>query len=168
MKKEFLEVGKVVGTHGVRGTLRLQPWSDDSSFLEKIKSVYLTDKTKMDIVSAKAHGNITLLNIKGVDSIEKAETLRNKVLLIRRDDAKLEEGRYFVDELISCKVFDEKSGKELGVISDVSVTGANDVWHIEKDGKEHLIPAIDDVVVSVNIDEEKVVIRPLGGIFDED
>ncbi len=168
MKKELLEVGKVVGTHGIRGTLRLQPWSDDSAFLQGIKNVYLSDKTGFDIVSANPHGNITLLTLKGIDSIEKAESLRNKVLLIRRKDAKIPDGRYFIEELISCRVFDADTNKLLGVISDVSATGANDVWHIKSGDREYLIPAIDDVIVSVDVEAETVVIRPMGGIFDED
>ena len=168
MKKELLEVGKVVGTHGVRGTLRLQPWSDDSAFLKGINNVYISDKTEFDIVSANPHGNITLLTLKGIDSIEKAESLRNKVLLIKRKDAKIPDGRYFIEELISCRVFDADTNKPLGVISDVSATGANDVWHIKSGDREYLIPAIDDVIVSVDVEAETVVIRPMGGIFDED
>lgn len=167
MRKEYLEVGKVVGTHGVKGALRLKPWSDDSSFLEGIKTVYLADKTPLNIVSAKAHGNLTILIIEGIDTIEKAEMLRNKILLVKRNDAKIPEGRYFVDEIISCKVYDADTDKCLGVLSDVSKTGANDVWHIKDNDKEYLVPAIESVVVSVDIDLERVVIRPIGGIFDE-
>ncbi|MCQ2455686.1 MAG: ribosome maturation factor RimM [Clostridia bacterium] len=168
MRKEFLEVGKVVGTHGVKGAMRLQPWSDDSAFLEKIKTVYLADKTPIKLVSAKAHGNITVITAEGIDSIEKAEALRNKVLMIKRNDADIGKDRYFIDEIISSQVFDADTGALLGILSDVSKTGANDVWHIKRNEKEYLIPAIESVVVSVDIDAEKVIIRPLGGIFDED
>lgn len=168
MRKEFLEVGKVVGTHGIRGALRLQPWSDDSSFLEGIKTVYLADKTPFKIVSAKAHGNITIVILDGIDSIEKAETLRGKILLIKREDANIPKDRYFIDEIISCEVFDADTNELLGILCDVSKTGANDVWHIKRDEKEYLVPAIDGVVESVDIDAEKIIIRPLGGIFDED
>lgn len=168
MRKEYLEVGKVVGTHGIKGALRLKPWSDDSSFLVGVKTVYLSDKTPLEIVSAKPNGNITILALKGVNSIEEAEKLRNRVLLIKRDDAKIPEGRYFVDEIISCKVYHADTGELLGTLSDVSKTGANDVWHIKNGDKEYLVPAIESVVISVDIDAEKVVIRPMGGIFDAD
>ena len=168
MRKEYLEVGKIVGTHGIKGALRLKPWSDDSSFLVGIKTVYLSDKTPLNIVSAKPNGNITILAIEGINSIEEAEKLRNRVLLIKRDDAKIPEGRYFVDEIISCKVYHADTGKLLGTLSDVSKTGANDVWHIKNGDNEYLVPAIESVVVSVDIDAEKVLIRPMGGIFDAD
>ncbi len=166
MRKEFLEAGKIVGTHGIKGDIRINPWSDDSSFLCNIKTVYLADNTPLNIVSAKPHGNITIVSFKGVNSIEDAEKLRNKVILVKRDDLKIPDGRYFIDELISSDVFD-KNGAFLGVIRDVSKTGANDVWHIKKDEKEYLVPAIESVVVSVDIDNGRVVIDPMEGIFDE-
>ena len=168
MRKEYLEVGKVVGTHGIKGALRLKPWSDDSSFLVGIKTVYLSDKTPLNIVSAKPNGNLTILTVEGINSIEEAEKFRNRVLLIKRDDAKIPEGRYFVDEIISCKVYHADTGELLGILSDVSKTGANDVWHIKNGDKEYLVPAIESVVISVDIDSEKVAIRPMGGIFDAD
>lgn len=168
MIKEFLESGKIVGTHGIRGAVRFQPWSDDADFLSGVKTVYLPDNTPLEIVSVKPHGNIAILEIAGVNSIEDAEKLRNKVLLVKRSDADIPEGRYFIEELISSKVFDKKTGELLGVLSDVSKTGANDVWHIKKGDKEYLVPAIESVVVSVDIEKGEVVIDPLEGIFDED
>jgi len=167
MKKEFLEIGKVVGTHGIKGALRIQPWSDDADFLSNFKTLYLKDKTPLKVVSAKPHGNVSVVILEGTESIEDAEKLRGKILLCKRNDANIPEGRYFVDEIISCKVYDYKTGALLGVLTDVSKTGANDVWHIENNGKEYLVPAIESVIVSVDIDEEKVVISPMGGIFDE-
>ena len=169
MKKEFLEVGQVVGTHGVRGTMRVKPWSDESDFLSDFKRVYLDKgETELKIVSAKAHGNVTLLDIKGIDSIEKAEALRGKVLAVSRDDIALPEGRYFVDELMGCAVTDADTGENLGTITDVSKTGANDVWHITKGGNEYLIPAIESVIVSVDVEKGIAVLRPLKGIFDDE
>ena len=169
MKKQFLEVGQIVGTHGVRGTMRVKPWSDESDFLSDFKRVYLDKgETELKIVSAKAHGNVTLLDIKGIDSIEKAEALRGKVLTVNRDDIALPEGRYFVDELMGCAVTDADTGENLGTVTDVSKTGANDVWHITKGGNEYLIPAIESVIVSVDVEKEIAVLRPLKGIFDDE
>ena len=169
MKKQFLEVGQIVGTHGVRGTMRVKPWSDDSDFLSDFKRVYLDKgETELKVSSAKAHGNVTLLDIKGVDSIEKAEGLRGKVLMVNRDDIALPEGRYFVDELIGCNVTDADTGENLGTITDVSKTGANDVWHITRDNTEYLVPAIPSVIVSVDVEKETAVLRPLKGIFDDE
>ena len=170
MIKKFLETGKIVGTHGVRGMVRVQPWCDDGEFLTRFKTVYTDAEGKncLKVISAKPHGNVALMTISGVNSIEEAEKLRGKVIFINRKDVKLPEGRYFISDILGCKVTDADTGETLGVLSDVSETGANDVWHIEKDGKEYLVPAIGDVIVNVNPEENSVVIRPLKGIFDDE
>ncbi len=169
MKKEFLEVGQVVGTHGVRGTMRIKPWSDDGEFLKGFKRFYTDEgETILKVNSVKPHGAVVLLDVAGVDSIEKAEALRGKVLSFKREDAKLPEGRYFVDELIGCKAMDAETGAELGIITDVSKTGANDVWHITKDNRDYLVPAIPDVIVSVDIEKEIAILKVLKGIFDDE
>lgn len=168
MKQNFLEVGKIVGTHGVRGMVRIQAWCDTPEFFCTLKKLYLDKNgaSYLEALKASPHGNVVIAALKGVDSIEEAEKYRGKVLYMARQDAELEEGQYFITELIGCEVFDADSGKLLGKISDVSETGANDVWHIKKEEKEYLIPCIDEVVISVDIDAEKVVIRPLKGIFE--
>ena len=168
--KKFLETGKIVGTHGINGMVRVQGWCDDCDFLKGFKYVYTDNngENRLQITSVKPHGNVILMAFKGISTIEQAETLRNKVIFIDRKDVKLPEGRYFISDLIGCTVFDAETEKELGKISDVSQTGANDVWHISKDGKEYLVPAIDEVLISVDIDNEKVVIKPLKGIFEDE
>lgn len=168
--KKYLETGKIVGTHGVKGTVRVQAWSDDGDFLKKFKSFYLdkNGEQKLSAISVIPHGNVVLITFKNVDSIEKAEALRNKTIYIDRNDVKLPKDRYFIDDLIGCTVYDADSNIILGVLSDVSQTGANDVWHINKNDKEYLVPAIDDVIVSVDIEKQALVIRPLKGIFDDE
>ncbi len=170
MLKEFLETGKIVGTHGIRGVLRVQGWCDSAEFLQQFKYIYIdiNGNNKYEIKSVQPHGNIVLMTLKGVDTIEKAEALRNKVIYIARKDAKLPDDRYFIADLIGCVVTDATTGTVLGELSDVSETGANDVWHIKKDGKEYLVPAIDEVVVSVDVINNSVVIRPLKGIFEDE
>ena len=170
MKHKFLETGKIVGTHGVRGMLRVQPWCDSSDFLTEFSRVYTDSqgKNQLKVLSAKPHGGVVLMAIDGVTTIEAAEKLRGQVIYINRDDVDLPEGRYFISDLIGCTVTDADTGATLGVLTDVSQTGANDVWHITRDGKEYLIPSIPDVVINVDIDEQKVVIRPLKGIFDDE
>ena len=169
MKKEFLEIGKVVGTHGARGMVRIQPWSDDGAFLTGFNNFYLQNgETKIELSKITPHGNVVLAAVKGACSIEDAEKLRGQVLYIKRADARLPHGRYFVSEIIGAKVFDADSDALLGILTDVSSTGANDVWHIKNGEKEYLVPAIDDVIIDVNIDTDVIKIRPLKGIFDDE
>ena len=169
MKKQFIETGKIVSTHGIRGEVRVQPWCDTPEFLTAFKTLYLNEgRDVLNIIRSRAHKNIVIMQIKGITTIEQAQALRDKVLYIDRKDALLEDGEYFQCDLFGALVYDVDTNEPLGEIVDVSKTGANDVWHIKKDGKEYLIPSIPDVVIDVNIDEEKVLIRPLKGIFDDE
>ncbi len=167
---DFIEIGKIVGTHGIRGELRVNPWCDSPEFFKNFSTLYFDKQGKESakISSVRPHGNIVLLKLDEVTTVEMASSLRGKTLYIKRSDAKLEEGRYFVQELIGCQVKDANKDKVYGTISDVSATGANDVWHIKNQGKEYLIPAIPDVVVSINIEDEVVEINPLRGLFDDE
>ncbi|MBO5322282.1 MAG: 16S rRNA processing protein RimM [Clostridia bacterium] len=170
MIKKFLETGKIVGTHGVRGMVRVQPWCDDGEFLTGFKCVYTDSegKGKLKILNARPHGNVVLMAIDGVNSIEEAERLRGKIIFINRKDVKLPEGRYFISDILGATVYDADTNEVLGKLSDVSETGANDVWHITNNGKKYLVPAIADVIVEAKPEEERVVIRPLKGIFDDE
>lgn len=169
MKKQFLESGKIVGTHGIRGEVRIDPWCDSPEFLAAFKKLYLDSSGETSIeVSSRPHKNITLCKIKGVDSIEEAEKLRGKIVYINRDDIRLDEGVHFVQDLIGLEVRDRDTGEVYGVISDVLRTGANDVYEIKKDGKTYLAPVIDEVVTEVNIDGGYVLLRPMKGIFDDE
>lgn len=170
MPEKFIEAGKIVGTHGVRGEMRVQPWCDTTDFLTKFKKLYM-DKNGgllLEILSSRAHGNVCLIKVKGVDSIDDAEKLRGKVIYIDRADCKLQDGQYFVTDIIGCEVFDEKSGELLGKITDVSETGANDVWHIEKDGNEYFVPNIPLFVKNVDVENGKIIIAPIKGMFDDE
>lgn len=171
MIKNFLELGEICGTHGVRGELRVNPWCDSPEFMTKFKTLYYDDSGScaVRVVSARPHGNIVLMKLEGIDSVEKAQAMRGKMLYIRRSDAHLPEGSWFIAELIGCEVFDaDDESKCLGTLTDVSQTGANDVWHITNKKGEYLIPAIPDVIVSTQVEENRVVIRPLKGIFDDE
>lgn len=172
MIKDFLAVGQIVGTHGVRGEMRINPWADSPDFLKQFKTLYYDSEGKsgVKVISARPHGNIVLMKLDGIDTVEAASAMRNKKLYMRRSDARLADGVYFIEELIGCDVFDADDGeKRYGVISDVSETGANDVWHIKADdGREYLIPAIPSVVIDTDVRKNRVLIRPMKGIFDDE
>lgn len=170
MLKEFIEVGKIVGTHGVRGALRVQPWCDSADFLVGFNYLYLTPNGDVSFKCTRcaAQKNIILLWLDGIDTVEKASELRGKVVYVSRKDIKLDKGKYLVQDIIGCKAIDTTSGCEYGVVSDVFNTGANDIWEIKCGEKEYLIPVIDGVLDSVDIDGKTVYITPMKGIFDED
>lgn len=168
--KQFLEIGKIVAVQGLKGEVRVEPWCDSQEFLCEFDTLYF-DKgaTPVEIQRSHPHKNIVLMKIKGTDTVEQAQLLRNKILYMNRNDVELEEGSYFVQDLIGLEVLDADSGVSYGKICDVTETGANDVYHIkDSDGKIRLIPAIPDVVLDTNITDGKMTIRVPEGLFDED
>lgn len=171
MKKNFLEVGKIVSTHGLRGDVRVDPWCDSADFLCGFEELYFDGmgEEKIKISSAKAHKNVVLMKIFGVDSIEQAEALRGKVLFMDRNDVDLPDGEYFIQDILGLNVVDVDTDFCYGKITDVLKTGANDVYQITNDeGKNYLLPAIKDVICETDIDGEVLKIRPLKGIFDDE
>lgn len=172
MIKTFLEAGQIVGTHGVRGEMRVNPWCDSPDFLKGFKTLYFDDSGEraVTVISCRTHGNIVLLKIEDIDTVEEAAALRGKMLFMRRSDARLPKGSYFVAELFECKVVDADDPNIVyGTLADVSQTGANDVWHIKGvNNKEYLIPAIPLVVIDTDVEECTIKIRPLEGIFDDE
>ena len=112
----------------------------------------------MEVSHARPQKNMVLLHLEGYDTPEQAETLRNQILYLNREDVELEEGTYFIQDLI---------GLAYGTLKDVLQTGANDVYVVQAEGgKELLIPAIPDVIVETNIEEHCMKIRPLEGLLD--
>lgn len=169
MKKQFLETGRIVGTHGIKGMVRIDYWADSGVAFSRYKRFFLDSDGQASLTATNVtpHKSICIAKFKGVDSIEDAERLRGKTLYISRDDIELPKDRYLIDDLIGCTVY-HQNGSLLGTLRDVSKTGANDVWHIEKELREYLVPAIAEVIVSVDVDEEKIVLNPMKGIFDDE
>ncbi len=170
MKKNYLETGKIVGTHGVHGMVRIQLWCDGIDFLQNVKKFYLNNNGTEFVVceQIKPAGNVAVAKLKGVDSIECAEKYRNRIIYISRNDVKIENGSYFIQDIIGCTVIDNNIGTVLGTVTDVSATGANDVWHVSNNGTEYLVPVIPQVVHKVDIDNEKIYLTPLKGIFEDE
>lgn len=170
MLKQFLETGQIVSTHGIRGEVRFNPWCDTPEFMKRFKTLYFDAKGEkaVKVVSCRPHGNIVILKLEGIDTVEEAQKLRNKTLFMNRKDAKLGKGDWFIQDLIGCTVYDTDNNSIVyGELTDVAQTGANDIWYIEKNGKEYIIPAIKDVVIKVDVENSAIYIRPLRGIFDD-
>ncbi len=169
MKKQFLEIGKIVAVQGLKGEVRVDPWCDDARILCNLKELYF-DKgnTKAIIEKARPHKTLAVIKIAGVNTPEEASKLRNKILFMNRDDMKLEENCYFIQDLLGLKVLDVETNAEYGELIDVSETGANDVYYIKRGGVTYLIPAIPDVIIKTDIDGGAMYIRPMKGLFDDE
>lgn len=170
MKKPYLEIGKIVGTHGVRGEMKIQPWCDSAEFLCAFSTLYLDADGKQPLHASRLrpHKNVVLGVFESIDTMEKAEALRGRILYMNRADAPLSDGTFFVQDLLGCKVTDADSTEEYGVLSEVIPgVGANDVWVVRSaDGRETLVPAVPSIVLETDVDAGVIRIRPIQGLFD--
>lgn len=171
MLKKYLEAGKIVGSRGLRGELRVEPWCDSAEFLCCFHKLYWrAGEEEVRVKTARVHKNMALLTLEGIETVEQADLLRGRILYLDRSDCKLEPGRYFIQDMLGLTVLDADDPTICyGELTDVYQTGANDVYEITgAEGKPYLIPAIPDVIVGKEIEQGRLFIRPLEGIFDED
>lgn len=166
MKKEYLEAGKIVTTHGIKGEVKIMPYTDTPELLCEFDRLF-TGKNHDEIYIEKSRvsKNMVIAKIKGIDTPEDAEKLRNKILFMHRDDLELDEDTYFIQDLIGMEVRDAETDFVYGKIADVMQTGANDVYVIQGE-REYLVPAIPNVVISTDTDNNIMLIKPLEGLFD--
>lgn len=165
--QQFLEIGKIVSVFGIRGEVKVQPWCDSPQFLCEFDTLYYKSGTPVNIIKSRVAKNIVVMKIEGIDTVEQAQALRNRVLYMDRNDVELAEGSYFIQDLIGLTVIDADTEQVYGKICDVTETGANDVYHIkDKDGQMRYIPAIPQVVINVDIKNSEMLIRPLDGLFE--
>ena len=167
MKKQYLEAGKIVTTHGIRGEVKIMPYTDVPELLCEFDRLFIGKEHREVIIErSRVFKNTVIAKIEGINTPEEAETLRTKILYMHRDDLELDEDTYFIQDLIGMEVRDADSGQVYGRLDDVMQTGANDVYVIKGDDREYLVPAIADVIVSTDLENDIMTIRPLDGLFD--
>lgn len=168
---EYLDIGKVINTHGVRGEVKVIPLTDDPLRYNLLKEVLIEEHDKLknySIQSVRYHKGFILLKLVNIDNMDDAEKLRNKVLKIHRKDAvQLPEGSYFICDLIGIKVFGINQ-MELGTIKEILKTGSNDVYVVSYGEKEILIPALKTVVKSIDLESGKMVVDLPKGIIEDE
>lgn len=165
-----LEVGKIVNTHGLKGEVKIVTWTDYPEVFEDLEYVFAKKKTeeiKLNLKNVKYQKNNIIAKFSEINSIEEAETFKNCVLTAERDMlGELPEGVYYIADLIGCEVFSDE-GENLGKISDVFNTGANDIYAVSlPQRKDMLIPVTDDTVKSVDIENKKVIVHLIEGLED--
>lgn len=169
--EDLLQVGAITQTHGLRGEVKVFPTTDDAKRFKKLKEVILdTGKEKMvlEIEGVKFFKQFVILKFKGFDDINDIERYKGKNLYVTRENAvKLKKDEYFIADLIGIQVYDENEAY-LGVLKDVIVTGANDVYDVAlEDGRSLLLPAIKQCVLEVDMEQRKMKVHVLDGLLDE-
>lgn len=167
--EQLMEIGQIVNTYGIKGFLKVVPYTDDITRFEDLKSIYIQTKNTLKtaiIEEVKYSKNLVLLKLKGIDDINQAEIYKNCYIKIDRKDAvELPEDSYFIVDLIGLNVYTD-DGKELGNIIDVYPTGANDIYVVKNEiGKQVLLPAIGDVIKNVDIENKKMIVHLIEGLI---
>ena len=159
--KKYLEAGKIVNTHGIKGEVKIQPWADSAEFLAKIKTFYIDEKP-FKLVSGKVHKEFLIAQLEGISDVNEAMVLKNKTVFINRADVKLPKGSFFLQDIIGATVFDE-SGKEIGKLTDVLEMPASNVYVVNGD-REILIPAVPEFVLKTDVNAGSVIVRLIDGM----
>lgn len=169
--EDLLRVGVIANTHGIRGEVKVFPTTDDPRRFEKLKDVILDtgkEKRNLEVQSVRFFKNMVILKFKGIDNINDIERYKGKDLLVTRENAvPLEEGEYFIADLIDLEVF-EDTGRKLGILDDVMQTSANDVYVVKNEdtGKEILLPAIEECILDISLEERKITVHLMEGLVD--
>lgn len=164
--EEYLIVGKIINTHGVRGELKVMPLTSDITRFDYLKLVWLEQNGKLTeyfVEKARYHKNFVLLTLRGIDTMDKAAALKDCYLKVNRKHTRpLEDNEFFIADLIGCRVYEH--GVFLGTITDVLQTGSNDVYVTESgEYGEILIPALEQVVRTVDVESRHIeVVLPEG------
>ncbi len=168
--EQYLELGKINNTHGLRGEVKFEYWCDGVDYLKQLKRVYLDSAGEkgLTLLSVRPQKNIAILKFAEITTIEQAQELKNKVLYCNRDDAEIDDGAYYLADIIGCEVADSETGKSYGVITDVMNFGSCDIYEVKSESGNTLVPATPDIIVSIDTDNQKVSIKVMKGLFDED
>lgn len=168
--EKYLEIGQIVNTFGIKGQVKIVPFTDDITRYDELKEIYVEKKNELklfQIEQVNYKKNMVILKLKGIETVEEAEKLRNSYLKIDRKDAKkLPKDTYFIVDLLGLDVYTDE-GKLLGKVDDIYNAGSSDIYVIKDElGKQILLPAIKDVLKEVDLENQKIIVHLIKGLVD--
>lgn len=168
MKQEYFEIGQIVNTFGIKGFVKVNPFTDDMQRFGELNYVFVVrnkELLKMQIEEVKYHKNVVLVKFKGVEDINMAEQYKGCYIRIKREDArKLPKDTYFIADLIGVSVFDENDNF-LGKVNDIYNNKVHDIYVIKDDlGKQILLPSTKEVIKQIDVDNDKIVVHLIDGL----
>ncbi len=161
-------VGEILKPWGYRGEVKVQILTDFPKRLAKLKTAYLgTDARVVQVERARLHSGFALMKFAGVDTPEAAARLRGQVVQIPAEEAApLPAGQYYHHQIIGLEVFTAE-GARLGTVEEILETGANDIYLVRRDdGREVLLPAIQDVIQEIDLAHQRMVVQLMPGLLD--
>ena len=165
---QYLECGKIVNTHGVKGAVKLESWCDSPDTLADLEYIYFKvngSYIEKRILSASVFKRHVIACLEGVNDIDTAASLKETVIYADRDDIPLNEGDFFITDLIGLPVIDADNGIEYGKVSEVFNTGASDIYTVKTEDGERMIPAVPEFIIEIDL-ERGIFVRPIEGMFD--
>ena len=167
--EKYFEIGQIVNTSGLKGVIKVKPFTDDIAKFNDLETIYISVKKELKefkIEQVRFSKNMVFLKLEGIDTIEGAEKYRNLYLKIKRDkDEKLDKDTYYIVDILGCKVYTDEQ-KELGIVDDVFETGSNDVYVVKDEtGKQVLLPAIKEVIKNIDIENKTIIVHLLEGLI---
>ena len=168
--EKYLEIGQIVNTFGIKGQVKIVPFTDDITRFDELKEIYVEKKNELklfQIEQVNYKKNMVILKLKGIETVEEAEKLRNCYLKIDRKDAKkLPKDTYFIVDLLGLDVYTDE-GKLLGKVDDKYNAGSSDIYVVKDElGKQILLPAIKDVLKEVDLENQKIIVHLIKGLVD--
>ncbi|MDE6108251.1 MAG: ribosome maturation factor RimM [Oscillospiraceae bacterium] len=163
MTSQFLEAGVIIGTHGVRGEVKITPWGDSPEFLCGFDTFYIDGKP-LKVRSARPNKALALAALEGYNTVEQAMRLKGKVIFIDRTGVKLPEGRHFVADLIGLSVLDAATGEELGKLTEVLDLPAQNVYVVTGGKKRYMIPVVPAFLAETNVERGYIKVNLIEGL----
>ncbi|MDY4487128.1 MAG: ribosome maturation factor RimM [Candidatus Limivicinus sp.] len=160
-KKQYIEAGRIVNTHGVAGEVKIEVWLDSPQFLKSFKRCFI-DEREVKLLSARVHKGFLIAKLQGVEDVNAAMALKGRTLFIDRADARLPKGAFFLQDIIGASVVDEQ-GSEIGKLADVMETPASNVY-VVKGEREHLIPAVPEFILSTDAESGIITVHLIEGM----
>ena len=167
-KKNYLECGKIINTHGVKGALKLESWCNTPEDLAELKRIFISlpgGMKEYKVNRASVFKQFVIVELDGVNDFDSALALKNKISFAKRDDFDLDEGDYFIADMIGLSVIDVNNGTVYGKLRDIINRGASDIYVIDTENGEKMMPAVDEFVKKVDI-ETGIFVAPIEGMFD--
>ena len=168
MKKDrYIECAKIINTHGCHGDLKLESWCNSPIELSELKKLYIKrggEIIEYKVKKASVFKQFVIVALAGIEDMDVALSLKGQILYADRKDFDLEDGEYFIADLIGVDVIDADNGKKYGVLKEIINRGASDIYVVETDNGEAMIPAVEEFVVEVS-PESGVLVRPIEGMF---
>lgn len=166
--KLYIECGKIINTHGCRGGVKAESWCNSEDDLAELTRVFLKDGAQYveyKVLKSSVFKQFVILELSGIDDMDKAMLMKNKTLYAAREDFDLSEGEFFLADMIGLDVIDADTQVKYGTLKEIINRGASDIYVVLTENGERMIPAVDEFVISVDI-EKGVFVRPIEGMLD--